>query len=286
MYDAACLSDANALQRAVGELRVEVRLRDGHTALEGLRQAGCLKARFPRPEDAGWLNVVTLNTSGGIAGGDRLDSSFTVGTGARATIAAQAAERFYRALPGSAPSRVRTRIAVADGAAAEWLPQDTILFDRCSLDRELQVDLADSASFLGVETLVFGRSAMGEIVDQARLRDAVSIRRGGRLVLADAIRLDGDVNALLRRPAIAAGAKAMATLWYVARDAAAALESLRAAFVTAHAVECGASAWDGMLVARILAADAASLRSHVVAALRVLRIGRPCLACGYVERNA
>ena len=138
------------------------------------------------------------------------------------------------------------------------------------------VDLADSASFLGVETLVFGRSAMGEIVDQARLRDAVSIRRGGRLVLADAIRLDGDVNALLRRPAIAAGAKAMATLWYVARDAAAVLESLRAAFVqTAQAVESGASAWDSMLVARILAADAASLRSHVVAALRVLRIGRP-----------
>jgi urease accessory protein len=274
MYDAGCLSDATALQRAVGELRVDVRLRDGHTALEGLRQSGCLKARFPRPEDAGWLNVVTLNTSGGIAAGDRLDSSFTVGTDARATIAAQAAERFYRALPGSAPSRVRTRIAMADGAAAEWLPQDTILFDRCALDRELQVDLADSASFLGVETLVFGRSAMGETVDQARLRDAISIRRGGRLVLSDAIRLDGDVNALLRRPAIAAGAKAMATLWYVARDAAAVLESLRATFVAAHTVQCGASAWDGMLVARFLATDAASLRLPVVAALRALRAGR------------
>jgi urease accessory protein len=274
MYDAGCLSDATALQRAVGELRVDVRLRDGHTALEGLRQSGCLKARFPRPEDAGWLNVVTLNTSGGIAAGDRLDSSFTVGTDARATIAAQAAERFYRALPGSAPSRVRTRIAMADGAAAEWLPQDTILFDRCALDRELQVDLADSASFLGVETLVFGRSAMGETVDQARLRDTISIRRGGRLVLSDAIRLDGDVNALLRRPAIAAGAKAMATLWYVARDAAAVLESLRATFVAAHTVQCGASAWDGMLVARFLATDAASLRLPVVAALRALRAGR------------
>lgn len=275
MYDAACLSDAATLQRAVGELRVELRLRDGRTALEGLRQAGCLKARFPRPEDDGWLSVVTLNTSGGIAGGDRLDSSFAVGTDARATIAAQAAERFYRALPDSAPSRVRMRIAVADGAAAEWLPQETILFDRCALDRGLQVELADSASFLGVETLVFGRTAMGEIVGRARLRDAISIRRGGRLLLSDALRLDGDVSALLRRPAIAAGAKAIATLWYVAQDAAAALELLRTAFVAAHTLQCGASAWDGMLVARFLAADAASLRSHVVAALRVLRVGRP-----------
>src|SRR5579863_2799627 len=121
MYDAASLSDAPALQRATGELRVSVRLRDGHTALEGLRQAGCLKVRFPRSDD--WLNVVTVNTSGGIAGGDELDSSFTVGKGTRATIAAQAAERFYRALPGTAPSRVRTQVVVAEGAAAEWLPR-------------------------------------------------------------------------------------------------------------------------------------------------------------------
>ena len=98
MYDAASLSDAPVLQRAVGELRVGVRVRDGRTVLDDLRQAGCLKARFPRSDD--WLNVVTLNTSGGIAGGDALDSAFVAGAGARATIAAQAAERFYRALPG------------------------------------------------------------------------------------------------------------------------------------------------------------------------------------------
>jgi len=276
MYDAACLSDAATLQRAVGELRVDVRRREGRTALAGLRQAGCLKARFPRPEDPGWLSVVTLNTSGGIAGGDRLDSSFRLESDARATIAAQAAERFYRALPDSAPSRVRTRIVGADSSKAEWLPQETILFDGCSLDRGLQIELADNASFLGVETLVFGRGAMGETVRQARLRDAVCIRRDSRLLLTDAIRFDGDVSALLGHPAIAAGAKAMATLWYVARDAAATLETVRAAFVqTARAVECGASAWDGMLVARILAVDAASLRSQVVAALRVLRGARP-----------
>ena len=106
MYDAACPFDVPTLQLAVGELRVELRARDGRTVLEGLRQAGCLKARFPRPEHDGWSSVVTLNTSGGIAGGDRLDSVFSMRTGARATIAAQAAERFYRSLPGGAPSQV------------------------------------------------------------------------------------------------------------------------------------------------------------------------------------
>ncbi|HTI82105.1 MAG TPA: urease accessory protein UreD [Acetobacteraceae bacterium] len=265
MYDAASLSDAPVLQRARGELRVGVRVRDARTVLEGLRQAGCLKARFPRSDD--WLNVVTLNTSGGIAGGDELDSLFTIGTGARATIAAQAAERFYRALPGTSPSRVRTRVVVADGAAAEWLPQETILFDHCAVDRALRIDVADDAWFLGVESLVFGRAAMGEVVDRGFLRDRFEVWRGGRPLLHDAIRLEGQVAETLRRPAVANGAWAMATLVHVAPDVDAKVAAVRAA-------STGASAWDGMLVARILAQNDASLRRSVVKVLDVLRGGR------------
>jgi urease accessory protein len=270
MYDDAFLSDPPTLQRAVGELRVDMRARDGRTVLEGLRQAGCLKARFPRPEHPDWASIVTLNTSGGIAGGDALSSSFTVRDGARATIAAQAAERFYRALPGSAVSHVRTRIAAEARAAVEWLPQETILFDRCALDRRLDVELEADSWFLGVESLVFGRAAMGESVELASVRDAIRVRRAGRLLLHDAIRLDGDVAATLQRPAIADGARAVATLVHVAPNAEAALDSVREALP--HG---GASAWDGMLIARILAADGAALRMAVTGVLRVLRAGRP-----------
>jgi urease accessory protein len=283
MYDAACLSDAPTLQRAVGELRVDLRVRDGRTVLEGLRQAGCLKARFPRPEDARWSSVVTLNTSGGIAGGDALESAFAVRTDARVTIATQAAERFYSVVPGSAASHVRTRITAADGAAVEWLPQETILFDRCALDRRLLVDLAADAWFLGVESLIFGRAAMGEAVEAASVHDLIQVRRAGRLLLRDVIRLDGEVAAALQRPAIAAGARAVATLVHVAPDAEGAVGPLRHALCPplpprgrgGQSVQCGVSAWDGMLVVRIVAAGGASLRSAVVAALQTLRANRP-----------
>jgi urease accessory protein len=261
------VSQPDSLQRAFGQLSVSLKRRGPHSVLDGLRQAGCLKARFPRPDDPRWLNVVTLNTSGGIAGGDALDSGVVVGAGARATIASQAAERFYRALPGSAASSVRTRIAVADGGAAEWLPQETILFDRCAVRRSLHINLADNARFLGVESLVFGRAAMGEIVESASLRDVYEVHRGGRLLLHDAIRLEGEVAATLRRPAIAGGARAVATLVYVAHDAETMLDPLRGQGI-------GASAWDGMLIARMLAADGATMRARVIDALRVLRGGR------------
>ncbi len=271
MYDAVSLSDSSMLQRAVGELRVELRAREGQTVLDGMRQAGCLKARFPRPCGDEWLNVVTLNTSGGIAGGDSLDSAFVVRSGARATMASQAAERFYRALPGSLPSCVRTRISLDEGAAAEWLPQETILFDQCALRRQLRVELAANASFLGVESLIFGRAAMGEVVERALLHDLIEVRREGRLLLHDAIRLTGNVAATLERSAVGGGACAVATIINVAPGAESRLNALRA---LPDDLQFGVSAWDGMLIARVLAADGASLRTAVVRALQILRGGR------------
>jgi urease accessory protein len=268
--DVTFRSEPVHLQRALGELAVSLKQRGKCSVLDELRQVGCLKARFPRPDDPAWLHVVTLNTSGGVAGGDVLDAAIAVGTEARVTIASQAAERFYRALPGSAASSVRTRIAVAEGGAAEWLPQETILFDRCAVRRHLRVELAADAWFLGVESLVFGRAAMGEVVERAALRDVIEVRRGGRLLLHDAIRLDGEVAATLQRSAIADGARAVATVVHVAPDAEAALDSVRAA-----SPKCNASAWDGMLIVRMLAADSASLRAAVIAVLAVLREGRP-----------
>ena len=270
MNDVTFRSEPVRLQRAFGELAVSLKQRGKCSVLDELRQVGCLKARFPRPDDAAWLHLVTMNTSGGVAGGDVLETAIVVGAEARATIASQAAERFYRALPGSAASSVRTRIAVANGGAAEWLPQETILFDRCAVRRHLRVELAADAWFLGVESLVFGRAAMGEVVERASLRDVIEVRRGGRLLLHDAIRLEGDVAATLQRTAIADGARAVATIVHVAPDAEAALDSVRAA-----SPKCGATAWDGMLIVRMLSASGASLRAAVVAVLAVLREGRP-----------
>jgi urease accessory protein len=259
---------------------VMVRRRGELTVLDGLRQAGCLKARFPRPVARDWIDVVTLNTSGGMVAGDELNSTFMVGPGARASITAQAAERFYRALPGAAPARARTRIVIGAGAAAEWLPQETILFDRCVLDRRLEIDLAEDAWFLGIEAMIFGRAAMGETVSQACIRELIRVRREGALLLHERLRLDGDVDALLQRKAIANGARTIATVVLIAADAEAKLEAVRAALP--HALWHGAggrgvgvSACNGMLLARTLAPDGAKLRTGITALLRVLRADRP-----------
>lgn len=253
-------------------MRLTFKADGARTRLDDLYQGGCLKARLPRPEPGAWFGAVTLNTAGGITGGDVLTGAVVAGPGARATVAAQAMERIYRALPDAPPARLRTAITVAEGAALEWLPQETILFDRCALDRELSVDLAPDASFTGVEHLVFGRSAMGETVHTGRIRDVIRVRQDGREKLHDAVRLHGEVQSVLDRRASAGGGRAVGTVIHAAPDAPARLDDVRAALAP---FDAGASCWDGLLVARIVAPDGVLLRAAVVAVLAVLRAGRP-----------
>ena len=257
-------------QRARGTLQLSFKRRDGHTVLDTLRQEGCLKARFPRTHAPAWPGAIMLNSAGGVAPGDQLETRITAGPGTQAGVSTQAAERIYRALPGLTAA-IATTLTVADGAALEWLPQETILFDRCAMRRSLDIRLGPHAWFLGVETLVFGRTAMDEQVETAQIDDRITLRRGGRLLLHDAIRLHGPVARLLARPAIGRGARAVATLIHAAPDAARHLDGVRDALAP---FDAGASCWDGLLLARITATDGARLHQAVTAGLNILREGR------------
>lgn len=257
-------------QRARGSLLLAFKRRGPQTVLDTLRQEGCLKARFPYTLPPEWPGAVTLNTAGGVAGGDTLATTITAGPGTSATIATQSAERLYRALPGQIAT-IATSLHIENGAALEYLPQETILFDRCALHRHTAIHLAPGASYLGVESLVFGRTAMNEQVHEAILHDRITLHVGGRLVLHDAIRLHGAVAARLARPAIARGNRAVATLIHAAPEAPALLDTLRDALAP---FDAGASALDGLLLARITAPTGAALRTAVVAGLNSLRAGR------------
>ena len=182
-------------------------------------------------------------------------------------ITSQAAEKIYRA--EAAPAAITTRISLGDGARLDWLPQETILFNGARLSRTLDVEMAATASLTLVESVVLGRGAHGETVEHGSLRDRWRIRRAGRLVLAEDVRLEGEIAARMRRPAIGAGARAIATLLHIAPRAEQLLDGLRAAL--AHAgCRCGASAWNGCLVARFLSSDPAQLRIDIARAAMAL----------------
>jgi urease accessory protein len=263
------------LQRASGLLRLEVRRREGRSRIASLRQQGCLKLLFPRVANDMPLQAVTVNCSGGIAAGDRLEASIACDAGAHLVLTAQAPERCYRARPGESAAQVAGRVRLEGDARLEWLPQETILFDGARLHRRLDVDMDAQAGFLGVESRVFGRALHGEQVRRLDLSDRIAVQRAGRPVLVDALEMRGDAQAALSRAAVGSGAVAAAMIVLVAPEAESLLEPVRAVLAAMPQADAGASAWNGMLRVATVSRDAAAHRALVASVLSVLRNGEP-----------
>ncbi|MCB1437343.1 MAG: urease accessory protein UreD [Rhodobiaceae bacterium] len=252
------------MQRAQGHSRIAFRTESGQTRLANLFQEGACKIRLPKTEAGAPPLAVLINSAGGLTGGDRLSVEAQVGEGGHAVITSQACERVYRSAGGAA--HFDASIKVGPGARLDWLPQETILFDHARLARRLTADLAGNARLLAVESVIFGRTSMGESVTQGSFCDRWRIRRDGRLLFADDVRFNGPIAELLGHASVLAGGCAMATVLYAGEDAEEHAGGLRAALGEAGA----ASAWEGKLVARIAAADGQALRAVLVKALGLL----------------
>ncbi len=252
-----------AANRARGAVAFDVRLQDGVTRRGVLHESGSLRVRFPSPEGDG-LSSVLVNTAGGIAGGDRFDIEIAVNEGARLTLTTAAAEKVYRA-PDEA-ARLNIALKVAAGAHLAWLPQETILFDQARMSRNIDIDLADDASLLLCEIVVFGRTAMGETMRHGSFIDRWRVRRGGRLVFAETVRLEGDIGEKLAQPAVANGGSAIGTALIVPGSETL-LERTRQ-LSGGFGGEVGLSSWNGFAMARFCAQDAARLRADMMAVLR------------------
>jgi len=252
--------------RAFGRVGLSARLRESRTVLQTFRQQGSAKTLFPTTYTPD-LHAVLLNTAGGVTGGDDFAYAATVEDGARLTLTTQTAERAYRAQPGLT-GKIKTRLNIQDNARIDWLPQETILFDRCDLSRRLDVDLAAGATLLAVEPLILGRKAMGEQLNHISFTDTWRIRRGGKLVYADSLRMQGAGVDLFNRPAVLDGAMAMATVLLVAEDAELHLPVVRDALPD----QGGASLIrPGVMIARLVAEDGFALRKALIPILELFR---------------
>jgi urease accessory protein len=256
------LPSAFAANRAVGAIDVGVRSVGGVTRRSTVHESGSLRIRFPSPEtDA--LSAVLINTAGGVAGGDRFSVAVHAEPDARLTITTAAAEKVYRS--HGPDSEIAIDLKLDAGARVAWLPQETILFDRAALSRRIDIDLAATASLLCAEIVVFGRTAMDERLQQGRYVDRWRVRRAGKLVFAETLRLDGDIGERMARRVIANGGVAIATVLIVPGDEAL-VERLRDG-AERFGSEFGISAWNGFALARFCGPDAARLRNDVVTLL-------------------
>lgn len=254
------------LERSEGVARLSFRRIGAWTRLQTLQQSGSAKA-FVHQAALG-PDVVFLNTSGGMTGGDRLQFGLDLAAGCRVTATTQTAERAYDCADGQARVVVSHQVGV--GARLDWLPQETILFDNASLSRQTTVTLAGDASCLLLEAVILGRLAMGETLRRVRLRDHRTVLRGGVPVLFEPVLLTD--RALCAGAGVLQGARAFASIALVTQGAEAALEPVRRV-LDEPGVHAGASGFAGKLTVRLMAADGWPMRRQILRVLNILRDG-------------
>lgn len=248
-----------ALERSKGTASLRFCLRGGRPALADLAQSGSARALMPR-SSSDRPEVVFLNTSGGLASGDRLSFAVSLAAGVAVTATTQTAERAY--LCRDAAALVQVCASVGAGGRLDWLPQETILFEDCRLERDTRIDLAPGATCLMCESVVLGRRAMGEVPARSRLRDRRMVTLSGRPLWAESLRLDGGVLSDAHHPAMLAGNCAFAVLALLGTGTEAAVDAVRALPVT-PGVTLAASGWNGRTIVRLMAADVWPLKQNL-----------------------
>jgi urease accessory protein len=260
---------------------------DGVTRLTDRRHFGPLRVQKALyPEHASVCHAILIHPPGGVVGGDRLQIDIDLAARANALITTPGAAKWYKANRNGLVSRQQVTLRVAAGAALEWLPQETIFFNRAQVRLEHHVELAADARYIGAEILCFGRTASGEVFDEGRVAQHTSIRRDGKLLWWEQGVLDAQGGAM-QSPLALAGSTVCATLIAVGNrtQSAELIAALRGVPIQDHAnadpqANTGVTQIKSLLVARYLGHSSAAARAWVSACWQLLRpvlLDRPAI---------
>ncbi|MCH4881011.1 urease accessory protein UreD [Pseudomonas sp. TMW22090] len=217
---------------------------------------------------------IIVHPPGGIAGGDRLDISASVGRDAWAQITSPGAAKWYRA---AGPAYQQLELKVSAGATLEWVPQETIIFSAAQAELSTSIDLEGDARLFYWDVVALGRPASGERFDRGHFQAQLDIRRDGQLLWHERQRIVGD-DGLLDSPVGLDGRPVFATLLVTGEIDNDLLEKCRS---LPNDVRGDLTQLPGLLVARCLASEALLARSWMIDLWRLLRpamLGREALS--------
>jgi urease accessory protein len=216
---------------------------------------------------------IILHPPGGIAGGDRLEISATVGEHAWAQLTSPGAAKWYRA---TGPAYQRLTLRVEAGATLEWLPQETIVYSAAQAELHTDIQLIGDARLCYWDMVALGRPASGERFDLGHFQARLDIHRDDQLLWHERQRLVGS-DGLLDSPIGLDGQPVFASLLISGEIGPELLQRCRE---LPSRVRGDLSQLPGLLVARCLAAEALHARAWLIdlwCLLRPVLLGRTAL---------
>lgn len=159
-----------------------VRRPDGTTAIG--HQAVSAPWHLSKPYwDGSVLLVQAVNATAGIFAGDHLEMSIAVERGASVLLTSPSASRIHT-MPDGEASLVQ-KIRVAENGWLEWMPELFIPQRGCRYRQTTEICADAGGRLFFVESLAPGRVAHGESLAFDQVEWTTSVRRAGKLVLAE-----------------------------------------------------------------------------------------------------
>ena len=221
-------------------------------------QAGSSKILLPKTYTP-LKEAVFINTAGGITGGDKFEIKLNL-TSSKIVATTQTAERLYNSIGSTA--KVNIHLTIDEASTLYWLPQETIVFDGALIDRNIRIDIAATSDVVFLETIIFGRQAMGEIVQNGEFRDNWRFYRDGILFHSEVISLKSDISKLLKECAGGNGTTTLSTIIATGKKTEYKKNKVMP-LVNRFRSTSGISYWEEKLVVRMLNSDPSILKKEM-----------------------
>ena len=241
-------------QRANGNINVKI----NNNEINRFFQSGSAKVFYPKSPQR-IKELVLVNTAGGLTSGDNFFYNLEVINKSKIFITTQTAERVYKGMNDNA--EIKVTLSVDETSDLFWIPQELILFNNCNLNRKIEVDLKSSSNFLLAESTIFGRTAMGEILEKGFFKDNWKIKLNKKLIHAEAISLIGNIKDKLSNIASASNNVAISNIFIYGHKFLSYENMLTDILKNTETVLSSHSKWNDKILIRMVAKDAYDLKS-------------------------
>ncbi|MBO1923070.1 urease accessory protein UreD [Thiomicrorhabdus sp. 6S3-12] len=213
--------------------------------------------------------ILVIHPPGGVVAGDQLSLNVDMQPDSKALISTPAATKFYRSL-GKTACQSQT-IEVSGGCELEWLPQETLFFDRSSVKNTLVFNLHDTdCRLIAWDIVGLGRPAMQETFENGHLVQSLTVNLHKEPIFIDRFVFSGQ-SELLSSPFSLAAQTLMATMLFYHADKNV-LKKIRALLLEEPwSDRCGISLVDEVLVLRTLDCDLDDLKNRLIRAWEISR---------------
>jgi urease accessory protein len=219
------------------------------------------------PEGDGICHAIVVHPPAGIAGGDDLSIDVRTGDDAHVLLTTPGAGKWYRS--AGAWARQSVSISAQPASSVEWLPQETILYDRALADIRWTASLAGNARLIAWEIFCLGRTGSGERFSQGRCRLEMRVVRDGRLAWIERGRIEPELPVSSSEAGLA-GASVFATVIVAALEIEASWIAAARAIVPGRGI-AAVTRLPGLLLARYRGDSSEEARRYCTAVWSSLR---------------